>query len=55
MTVYKVTYEGQWYVDSSLGNCMDMISDLDTGDSITLTKLDMDEKEYKELPEFEGF
>ncbi len=57
MKIYKITYsEGQTlYAEEIDAGFMDELSEFEVGDSVTIKVIEMSNKKYNSIPEFEGF
>ena len=51
----KVPDLGSWYLESNPQIIIEMLTEMEYGSSYLITKRQIEEEEYKKLPEFKGF
>lgn len=51
----KVPNLGSWYLENNPQIIIEMLKEMEYGSSYLITKRQIEEKVYKELPEFTGF
>ena len=53
--VYRVEYDGKTYTDADPFSISGLLQELETGESIFISKVTMTRTAYDSLPEFTGF